>query len=505
MPKMNRNKVKLLLLIVILLFFAGCSKIEKKYDDFINEKVSEIEESDQQKQDSQKDESDQQQEKQDGAQLSSKLVPEMVQVEQDLKDSQQFELGSLLFATDTEFKQEQDAFSFKVDQLRIYDVNEVNPLLKETLKEDDVPKTLLLMHVVITNQSNHSFYFPINEVNLSYRSASGLHYPSTDFYPSQSGNLVDILKTNNGEIQPNTPIEGYLIFDLDEAAWKSANLIGSVYLNIVPPVSSSNDLIGIDSRSLGQESPLYLPVNELEEIEIVEHKKLIQDRLITEWWGDKKLLAEESLDHTIKDEDVSVTLNKIEVSDFKPFKEYEGMFKNFPNGQVIVTIEYEVTNNSQTELLPIDGNSSLIIDDDPIESDYLLINEMYGKKLSPNKSMKVIKVFALDRLRYQEVWQDKPVTIAINVPEELDKSSEDSQTSSDDELNEGDNHDELDQTAHSFVFEWQPKLSLWMDKDYQLMEKDESSIKESEEDENDTVESTESNNNRSWLENQQSN
>ena len=112
-----------------------------------------------------------------------------------------------------------------------------------------------------------------------------------------------------------------------------------------------------------------------------------------------------------------MTITRLEVSDFQPNSYNEESFRNFKYGAVIVSVEYDVTNKSQKTLLPVDGNTVLTINGDPINSDYVLTNQVYGKELAPGQTYHVIKTFALDKSRYQEHWQGHDYSLTISVPE----------------------------------------------------------------------------------------
>ncbi len=95
-----------------------------------------------------------------------------------------------------------------------------------------------------------------------------------------------------------------------------------------------------------------------------------------------------------------MTITRLEVSDFQPISYNEESFRNFKYGAVIVSVEYDVTNKSRT-LAPVDGNTVLTINGDPINSDYVLTNKFMAR-VAPGQTYH-IKTFALDRVATRNI------------------------------------------------------------------------------------------------------
>ena len=175
------------------------------------------------------------------------------------------------------------------------------------------------------------------------------------------------------------------------------------------------------------------------------------------------------------DQGIDVTVTRLEVSDFHPNSYNEDSFRNFKYGAVIVSVEYDVTNKSQKTLMPVDGNTVLTINGDPINSDYVLTNQVYGKELAPGQTYHVIKTFALDKSRYQEHWQGHDYSLTISVPEK--KPVVDSASSSQ-EGQEGETQEAQTQgqaanpapevTTYSVTFNLVPKLIQTLSEDLKL-------------------------------------
>ncbi|XJS09961.1 hypothetical protein ACF3NG_07380 [Aerococcaceae bacterium WGS1372] len=408
--------------------------------------------------------------------VDHRFVPEFSQVIADFKEREDIELSDKpIFELSESFTQTQNSFQFNVDKMQVYEVENIDETLKSEFNFKDEAGAILLLEVSITNLTDETIYYPIEGLRLSYESANVQMHPSIDLYPSQTGELVNIFEQNNHEIGPSMTVNGYIIYGLSSQDWEEVSEAGNVYLTVVAPQTDPDAITGIGASELGDERALYLPVNESVEGDLLYNNNTIGDRLSTEWWGNKEILASDNVNVTDTDEDVTVELLRVELSNFEPHSTYEANFQNFNYGQVIMSIEYEITNNSENELLPVDGQASLQIGEDPIHSDYVLINDFNGTILEPGESYKTVKSFALDKLRYYEVWQGEPIYIAVNIPvrEENSQPTEDS------------NSEEIvvsEALLYFFEFSWTPKLDRFINESLEVVEEDPSELMSEEDD-----------------------
>ena len=493
----NKGLKKGLGLMLASICLIGCDSISTGYDDFIENSANEIDNSSQltSVQADTSDEGSVMESSTDDF-IDTRLVPEQSMVENALLAKEEITIDEQVFSLSQNFIQKQQAFEVSVDTINMFEVEEFDESLASEFNFSTDEGSIVLLHATITNTSDETFYFPIEELRLSYPGAIIQNYPSAQLYPMESGNLAQILLANSGEMAPQTAVEGYLVYGIGREETEEILDLGSFYLTVVPPRQSLNEIVGLGSNPLGDELPLYLPINDENGQQLLLNTTYIQDRLTTEWWGYKEIIASEDLNASIStDDDVKITLLRAEVSDFTPHKSYEDAFQYFNYGQVIVSIEYEVTNNSKNDLLPIDGRASLVINGDEISDDYVLINEMYGKTLKPGDSYKVVKTFALDKMTYADYWQGEDVYISINVPTVEDstgESSETSETLSDEESVSEDllAEEVLEESKIEYYadFVWSPSYQFFVDEAFELIPWSErENIQESEFDEDEEI------------------
>lgn len=395
--------------------------------------------------------------------VDKRFVPEFNQVEVALQELDTLTLGEHYFELGAALKQEQQAFDVVIEKMKVYEVARADKEWQGEFAFETKPGAVIVMHAAITNYSSAPMYFPIEELRLSFDDAMSKVAPSTQLYPLESGNLAEILLENNGAIAPSATVDGYLVYGVGSTSWQKMKSLDNFYLTVVPPRASLTELIGAGANKLGEIQDFFLPLNLRVERQLSENEQFIQDRLTTEWWGTKHILAEATLlNQTQRQDDVTVKLKRIEVADFEPRMKYEEAFQNFTFGQVIVSIAYEVTNHGETILLPIDTEAQLLIGDDEIHSDYVLTNQTYGHEVDTGETYTVIKTFALDKKRYQMLWQDQLMKFVLPIPLELDGiASKDAESSSD--TNAQPTPIQPKKAEVIVEFEWQPRLTQWID------------------------------------------
>ncbi|WP_028125204.1 hypothetical protein [Eremococcus coleocola] len=458
---------KLLVLLFCLGGLTACQSVSNKYANLVEEQAN--------NKISQESQANANESK--ATEIDPRLVPEFSQVLTDFSNFEGLELESSSFQSKQAFKLNQENFQMTVNQMAILPVDKMSQTMKEEAKLTDEGSdinSLVLVYTTIENLTDQDLHLSIEDITMGPIDDTEMVYADQSLYPSQSGNLQTIVNDSQSKLQGKASVDGYLVFSLTKDLEEQISREGHLKLSMNEPTPIDDKGVQLD---LGNKLALFLPISEESETMIVSQSQFIADRLTTEFWGQKTELAAQNLETSQEEEGVTLTTKRVEVTDFAPFEHYEEIFKNFEFGQVIVSIEYEISNQTEQTIYPVDGQSRLIIGEDPIEADYVLINEEYGQGVEPGQSKRIIQTFALDKKRYQEVWQGQDYQFEIIIPNQsrADQSdtgltvaqSEDSgeeETSSESSLEE--------QEAQNFVYviSYQPQLKLFVDDNLDLVD-----------------------------------
>src|SRR5699024_7081233 len=110
--------------------------------------------------------------------VDTRFVPEQSMVESALLSREDLTIGEQIFSTQEHFVQKQQAFEVSIDNFQMFEVESYDALLESEFNFDENGASIILMHATITNTSDEIFYFPIEELRLSYPSATIHNYPS---------------------------------------------------------------------------------------------------------------------------------------------------------------------------------------------------------------------------------------------------------------------------------------------------------------------------------------
>lgn len=479
----QKKKMKISIFSLLLISLSGCSVVEQKYEQLIENQIEtttkETEETTTQ------------------MAIDIRLVPEFEQVIAAIDQEEAIELKEELYKLSAPITHTQENFNLMVEEMVVYRSNSVT--LGTTQNQDK--GAIAIINLAITNKSDQAFFFPIEELRLSYTDASTSIYAAQGLYPLESGNLLNILMNNNGEVPAGETVEGYLVYGLGEQEAEALDELEGFYLTVTPPVIDKSNIIGLTANELGLDLPMFLPLTAEQEQLISLNSSYIQDRISAEWWGNKTILASENINQILVESDVAIKIKRIEVSELELFEEYKESFQFFPNGQVIVSIEFDIENYSNQPILPIDSIVNLTIDNSTIHSEYSLINEYYGQELLPGNKKTVIKTFALDKMTYEQLWQDKALDFEFEIiasetqshlPNQLQSDEADETTEANEEqslaieqveefIQEEDEPTEDNQVVESdlvtnemkssqfFTFSFQPKLLLYINSELEVV------------------------------------
>lgn len=432
-------------LLGLLLFVSACGRVDQAYQSYIEEKVS--------------DQVSQETSQTVGEDLNLDSQPQSVdQVLEAIAHVSQMTLGQKVYQSQQVFSQNQTAYQVTVD----------NFILVHTRQEQNLEGGLMVAQVTISNHWNQSIFFPIEEVQIAYQDATLGIGTATNLYPFTGGNLVSDLATADHEIKAGQQVQGYLVFQLDSQQMDQMQDLDAFYLSMKPPTESKDAIIGLESSKLGAELPFHLPLNDATAQELLAKESLIQDRPVAEWWGNKTLLGQESLNQTQSDAGIQVTLLRAELAEFTAFEDYQESFQYFPNGQVLLTVEFEITNQSDYIILPVDSQIGAMINGDYIGAEYALINEVYGVKLAPGETITTVRTFALDKGTYMDRWEDQSIAFEVNLAL-VDLSPDQAQTSqvtTQADLANSDQETTIEETSLNdqsvpslvLTFDWQPQV-----------------------------------------------
>lgn len=382
------------------------------------------------------------------------------------------EWGETLFETNSPLEQKQSRYEIKLKDLSLRYASSTNQDLPSLHKKGGKQGAVLLLELELYNPSSQDLYFPIESFELTESNAVTKYLPNSPLIPSDEVDLLSQLQSQNRLVKSGDRISGYLTYALDSEGVENFLSQGAAYLDILPPTTNADAIIGLTDTTQDVSFPFYLPLNREMELALQENALRIQDRLSAEFWGEKTLLAQGQDLKEENQEKITLRVKGIELTNLDLFEAFEESFQYFPNGQVILSVEMEIDNQSDYDVLPVDATLSAMINGDMIQSDYALITQVYGEKIPAKSKGKIIKAFALDRGTYEARWQDQEIQFAYSLlAENTDTMSESAsvttEVSGDDVMTQEETNSTI--SVAQFNFAWKPILLSWITSEYDLI------------------------------------
>ena len=333
-----------------------------------------------------------------------RFVPEIQQVDSQIHESSNFQQVSKLFQNESSVDIHLTKAKVSINSSIFYEgILSTSPSELPLMLEEG-NEGLLLLHVSITNISEEAIYIPENFLDVSIKPSNHFLLSQMDLYPLEFGYLDTILEADKRFIEPEQTAEGYLIYQLAPMDFFATKSQGYLYLNL-KELDQIEELAQLDTGNY--QHHIVLPMNELVKDRIDLAQNFIQDRVSREWWGDKSMIVEDSQHNLLSHQGLQIQVKKIEVTDLIVRPDYQGIFEEFPKGQLLVSVLLEINNTGSERLLAYldQFEFDLRMGDSLLVSEPLLENGDNPIFIGPKQREELIKVFVLDKEVYQREWQ----------------------------------------------------------------------------------------------------
>lgn len=347
-----------------------------------------------------------------------RLVPELQEVDQELLRAGQSEQVEKIFQSQDGPNLGLDEGQVKINNITLYgfDIQES----KQRRASASAQTGILLINVAISNFSDKDLYIPENFLRLKFDGENEFAPDDSTAYPLDFGYLEKILDKNQRRLQAEQTVEGYLVYHLSALNLLEAKHQGYLALSVqnwIRLLDRNPQEIAL-LQSDAKDFSMVLPVNQEVAEHILQNQDFIQDRLSQEWWGDKLLISRFQGPENLQTGAVNIQLSKMELCDFDLRPEYRQLFQEFPQGQIILTVELLLENDKDSIYLlrPQDIALTLNLANQQFKTEDSLIKENLPKYLGPNQSQRIRRVFVIDKAFYQQNGQGKALELGIQLP-----------------------------------------------------------------------------------------
>ncbi|GAK00621.1 hypothetical protein JCM19055_3719 [Geomicrobium sp. JCM 19055] len=183
-------------------------------------------------------------------------------------------------------------------------------------------------------------------------------------------------------------------------------------IDIPAPHSELGDV----NSNFGDDGSFTVSLNE-EGAERAEHNEAFYPDLVTtNDMGDKEMISEnDDINDSQELGNTTITLDGYQFTEFTPNDVEAPRFENFTNGIVLLTVQFGIDNQEDSEIALSSIMSTLYVNDgaQSLLNEGMLLDYRYDDMIEPGESGELLQLYTLDQEQYEKIWKDKSFEIEI--------------------------------------------------------------------------------------------
>lgn len=275
---------------------------------------------------------------------------------------------------------------------------------------------IMIAKYTIENKEDKDIYFTPS-FDLNYVGTSKTSMGIKSLLPDEKENLSSIMVASKFKVTSGETKTGYLAYAFGPTAFDKIKEQTSITLTI-PGVHTKPDSFKVDDM-IGSPQKIELPISSQGEEKKEANGAYYQDKVTVDNMGEKTMIKEKSeINKTETLEDVGVTLEGYQFTEFVPNEVEAPRFDNVENGLVLLTAKFQTDNKSDKDIDLSMSSSVLRVNNGTqrlLSSSMLLATDRNNQILEQGSKKEFIQVFLLDKEQYDKIWKDKEFKIEVNL------------------------------------------------------------------------------------------
>src|SRR5699024_10881875 len=130
---------------------------------------------------------------------------------------------------------------------------------------------------------------------------------------------------------------------------------------------------------------------------------------------------EEGIDETEELGDIKVTLDGSQLTEFEPSDDEAARFDSFENGTVLLTVKFDIEENSHEPIAKDSASSKLTMNDGSMSTldEGMLLDYDFEEAIEPGDSDELLQVFLLDKRDYED-WEGRSYEVELGPIRDID-------------------------------------------------------------------------------------
>lgn len=320
--------------------------------------------------------------------------------------------AKILYETDETQAHEMEGVTTTLDGYTFMELNDFNENYSIPFNDQTDGGVVIAKYTVKNDTDDDVSYMPT--LDLSYVGASKVFSNNKDLLPEDEQLNTMLAPSNDYMVEAGEEVTGYVTYSFGEDILADVLDEGTADIEVPQPQTDKDDF----SSRFGKEGMFTLSLNaeSADKASETESQGFYEDRVTFENMGDKEMIeSEENIGDSEEIGDFTVTLEGYQFTDFEPNADEAPRFEGNENGLVLLTVKFNVDNDSDSEIGINSVTSKLTMNDG---SQYTLNEGMLlayknDDIIESGDSGEILQIYTLDKEQYDKIWKDKSFEVEI--------------------------------------------------------------------------------------------
>ncbi|GAK06828.1 DUF5068 domain-containing protein [Geomicrobium sp. JCM 19038] len=318
--------------------------------------------------------------------------------------------ANVLFENNEQQIHETEGFTVSLDGYTLVELNDFHTNYRIPF-DDQTDGGVILAHYTVTNDTGDDAYF-MPALSLMYTGATKYFNNYRELLPEEEQLDVQLAHSTDYAIADGETITGYFTYPFGQDQLEEVLAESTAMIDVPAPHSELGDV----NSNFGDEGSFTVSLNE-DGAERAEHNEAFYPDLVTaNDMGDKEMIAEsDGINDSQELGNTTITLDGYQFTEFTPNDVEAPRFENFTNGIVLLTVQFGIDNQEDSEIALSSIMSSLLVNDgaQSLLNEGMLLDYRYDDVIESGESGELLQLYTLDQEQYEKIWKDKSFEVEI--------------------------------------------------------------------------------------------
>lgn len=318
----------------------------------------------------------------------------------------------IIYETDQTQEHDSEGITTTLDGYTLVELTDFHANFSIPFNDQTDGGVVIAKYTVKNDTDDDVYYMPT--LDLSYVGATQVFSNYRELLPEDEQLTHKLAPSNDYLLEAGEAVTGYYTYPLGEDILQDVLAEGTADVEVPQPFAEKEDY----SSHLGEEGTftISLDADSADNSNEKASEGFYEDRVTAENMGEKEMIdSQENIGESDDLGDFTVTLDGYQFTAFEPNADEAPRFESYDTGIVLLTIKFNIDNQSSSEIGMNSVTSKLTMND----GSYYTLNEgmLLGYKnddtIDPGERGDILQVYPLDKEQYDKIWKDKSFEVEI--------------------------------------------------------------------------------------------